>query len=42
MKLGIYVYYGIQARLNGVLHKSLISLCVCMSIHPIVARQRLG
>jgi hypothetical protein len=29
------------ANLNGVLHKSLTSVCVCMCIPPIVARQRL-
>jgi hypothetical protein len=36
-------YHGIWAHLNGVLHKSLpSSLCVCMYILPIVARQRMG
>jgi hypothetical protein len=38
MKLGMC--HGILANLNGVLHKSLPSVCVC--IPPIIARQRLG
>jgi hypothetical protein len=36
-----YVYHGTWAHLNGVLHKSLPSVCVCVCIPPIVARQRL-
>jgi hypothetical protein len=36
-----YVYHGTWAHLNGVLHKSLIS--VCLSVYPtIIARQWLG
>jgi hypothetical protein len=35
----VYIYiYGTKAHLNGVFHKSLPSVCVC--IPPIVARQR--
>jgi hypothetical protein len=34
-----YVYHGTWAHLSGVLHKSLPSVCVCMCIFLIVARQ---
>jgi hypothetical protein len=37
-----YVYYGIWTHVNGVLHKFLLSVCVCMFILHVVARQRLG
>jgi hypothetical protein len=42
MKLGMYIYHGTGAYLNGVFHISLPSVCVSMLIPPIVARQRLG
>jgi hypothetical protein len=35
----LYVYHGTWAHLNGVLHKSLPSVCDCMCIPPFVARQ---
>jgi hypothetical protein len=37
-----YIYHGTWAHLNGILHKSLPSICVCMCIPPTVARWRLG
>jgi hypothetical protein len=37
-----YVCRGTWAHLNGVLHKSLWSVCVSLCVPPIVARQRLG
>jgi hypothetical protein len=36
-----YVYQGTWAHLNGLLHPP-ISLCFCMCIPPVVARQGLG
>jgi hypothetical protein len=35
-------YHGTWSHLNGVLLKSLPSVCVCICIPPFVARQRLG
>jgi hypothetical protein len=37
-----YVYHGIWAYFNGVLQKSIQSVCVCMFIPPTVARQQLS
>jgi hypothetical protein len=38
-----YVYQGTWAHLNGVRHKSLPSVCVCICVYPpIFRRQRLG
>jgi hypothetical protein len=37
-----YAYRWNWAHLNGVLHKTLPSVCVCMCIDPVVAKQRLG
>jgi hypothetical protein len=37
-----YVYQGSWTHHNGVLHKSLPSVCVWMYIPPVFARQRLG
>jgi hypothetical protein len=37
-----YVYHGTWAHINGVVHKSLPSVCVPIGYPPPVARQRLG
>jgi hypothetical protein len=37
-----YVYHGTWANLNCLLHTSLPSVCVCMCMPPIVARQWLN
>jgi hypothetical protein len=37
-----YIYYGTQANLNGVLHKSLPSVCVLACVAPIAATQQHG
>jgi hypothetical protein len=37
-----YVYHGTWADLNGLLHESLPSVCVCICIPRNVARQRLS
>jgi hypothetical protein len=37
-----HVYHGAWAHLNGVLNKSLLSVCVCLYIPHNVARQRLS
>jgi hypothetical protein len=36
-----YVYHGKWTHLNGVLHKSLTSVCVSECLSPIAARQQL-
>jgi hypothetical protein len=38
----LYVYHGAWAHLNGVLQKSLPSVCVSVRVSLVVARQRLG
>jgi hypothetical protein len=38
----LYIRHSTRAHLNGVLHRSLPSICVCISIPLIVARQRPG
>jgi hypothetical protein len=41
MKLGMYIM-ALEAHLNGVIHKSLPSVCVSIFLVPIVGRQRFG
>jgi hypothetical protein len=37
-----YIYHGIWVQINVVLHNSVLLICVCVRVSPIVARQRLG